>query len=140
MLATASTASAQTAGVKATIDASNKKFAAALEAGDAKTIATLFTEDAMVMPPYSEAVRGRQAIEGLFQALAAAGIKQAVLTTQEVEAHGDSATEIGTFSIKDATGKEVDRGKYVAVWKRVKGQWQMHRDIWNSSLPMPAPR
>jgi ketosteroid isomerase-like protein len=57
-----------------------------------------------------------------------------------VEAHGETATEVGTFSIRDAGGKEVDRGKYVAVWKRVQGQWKMHREIWNSSLPVQAPR
>ena len=100
---------------------------------DAKGFAT-------VMPPNSEPVKGRQAIEGLFGMLVTAGIKGATLTAQEVEAHGETAIETGTYSLKDATGKEVDRGKYVAVWKRQKGEWKMYRDIWNSSLPMAAPK
>lgn len=131
---------AQTAAVKAAIDASNQKFGAAVAAGDPKALGTIYTDDATVLPPNSEAVKGRQAIEGVFGALIAAGIKGVTLTAQEVEAHGDTATEIGTYSIKDATGKELDRGKYVAIWKRVKGQWKMHRDIWNSSLPAAAPK
>jgi uncharacterized protein (TIGR02246 family) len=136
----AQTVAAQTAAVKAAIDASNKKFGAAIAAGDTKALGTIYTDDAMVMPPNSEAVKGRQAIEGLFGMLVTSGIKGAVLTAQEVEAHGESATELGSYSIKDATGKEIDRGKYVAIWKRVKGEWKMHRDIWNSNLPAAAPK
>ena len=133
--------SAQAGGaVKAAIDASNKKFGAAIAAGDTKALGTIYTDDATVMPPNSEAVKGRQAIEGLFGMLVTAGIKGAVLTAQEVEAHGETAVEVGTYSIKDATGKEIDRGKYVATWKRVKGEWKMHRDIWNSNLPVAAPK
>ncbi len=133
--------SAQAGGaVKAAIEASNKTFGAAIAAGDAKALGTIYTEDATVMPPNSEPVKGRPAIEGLFGMLVTAGIKGATLTTLEVEAHGETAVEVGTYSLKDATGKEVDRGKYVAIWKRLKGQWKMHRDIWNSSLPMAAPK
>ena len=139
-LSGAQTVNAQTSAVKTAIDASNKKFGAAVAAGDTKALGTIYADDATVMPPNSEPVQGRQAIEGLFGMLVTAGIKGAVLTALEVEAHGDTAIEAGTYSLKDATGKEVDRGKYVAIWKRVKGQWKMHRDIWNSNVPAAAPK
>ncbi len=129
---------AQAGSVKAAIDASNKKFGAAVAAGNAAGVAALYTDDAMVLPPNGESVRGRPAIEKLFQGLIAAGIKQATLTAQEVEGHGDTATEVGAYSVKDAAGTELDRGKYVVVWKRVKGEWKLHRDIWNSNMPMPG--
>jgi ketosteroid isomerase-like protein len=32
-------------------------------------------------------------------------------------------------------GKVVDRGKYIVIWKREQGQWKLHRDIWNTSMP-----
>jgi uncharacterized protein (TIGR02246 family) len=131
---------AQTGTVKSAIAASNKKFSEALAAGNAAGVAALHTEDAVLMPPNTEAVKGRPAIEKLFTAFVAAGIKGVTLTSQEVEAHGDTATELGAYSIKDATGKEVDRGKYIVLWKRVKGDWKLHRDIWNSSMPLPAPK
>ncbi len=129
---------AQTGAVKAAIDAANKKFGAAAAAGSASGLAALFTDDAMVLPPNGESVRGRPAIEKVFQGLIAAGIKQVTLTAEEVEGHGDTATEVGAYSVKDAAGTEVDRGKYVVVWKRVKGEWKLHRDIWNSNMPMPG--
>jgi uncharacterized protein (TIGR02246 family) len=128
---------AQTATVKAAIDAGNKKFGAAIAAGNAAGVAALYTDDAMVLPPNGETVRSRAAIEKLFQAMIAAGIKQATLTAQEVEGHGDTATEVGAYSVKDAAGTELDRGKYVVIWKRVQGEWKLHRDIWNSNMPLP---
>ncbi len=130
---------AQNAAVKAAIDANNKKFGAAIAAGNPAGVAGLYTDDAMVLPPNGEAMSGRPAIEKLFQALVAAGIKEITLTAQEVEAHGDVATELGAYSVKDGAGKEIDRGKYIVVWKRVQGQWKLHRDIWNSNLPAAMP-
>jgi uncharacterized protein (TIGR02246 family) len=134
-----SAVSAQNAAVKAAIDANNKKFGAAVAAGNAAGVAGLYTDDAMVLPPNGESVSGRAAIEKLFGTLVAAGIKEITLTATEVEAHGDAATEIGMYSVKDGTGKEIDRGKYMVAWKRVQGQWKLHRDIWNSNLPAAAP-
>jgi uncharacterized protein (TIGR02246 family) len=132
--------SAQNAAVKAAIDAANKKFGAAVTAGNAAGVAGLYTDDAMVLPPNGETVTGRPAIEKLFQALVAAGIKEITLTAKEVESHGDAATEIGMYSVKDGTGKEIDRGKYMVSWKKVQGQWKLHRDIWNSDVPLGAPK
>jgi ketosteroid isomerase-like protein len=37
------------------------------------------------------------------------------------------------MKLKD--GKVADRGKYVVIWKRVGGEWKLHRDIWTTSLP-----
>jgi uncharacterized protein (TIGR02246 family) len=42
-------------------------FAAAYNARDAKRLASLYTEDAELMPPDSHPVRGRAAIEALFR-------------------------------------------------------------------------
>jgi uncharacterized protein (TIGR02246 family) len=136
-LATSHSALAQAGDAKKGVDAGNKAWAAAIAAGNAAAVAALYTDDALVMPPNGEAVTGRPAIEKAFQGMIASGVKQATLTAKEVEAHGDTATEVGAYSIKDAAGKEIDRGKYIVVWKRVQGQWKLHRDIWNSNLPMP---
>ena len=57
------------------------------------------------------------------------------LNTSEVESAGDLAYEVGTYAMKTKDGKVADRGKYCVVWKRVNGQWFLHRDIWSTSLP-----
>jgi ketosteroid isomerase-like protein len=37
--------------------------------------------------------------------------------------------------MKLKNGKTADRGKYIVVWKRDGGQWRLHRDSWNTSMP-----
>ena len=32
----------------------------------------------------------------------------------------------------------VSRGKYMIIWRREEGQWKLHRDIFNSSMPAPT--
>jgi uncharacterized protein (TIGR02246 family) len=135
-LATPHSAFAQAGDAKKGIDAANKAFGVAIAAGNAAGVAALYTDDAVAMPPNSETVTGRPAIEKAFQGMIASGVKEVILTAKEVEAHGDTATEVGAYSVKDAAGKEIDRGKYVVLWKRVQGQWKLHRDIWNSNAPM----
>jgi ketosteroid isomerase-like protein len=66
------------------------------------------------------------------------GIAEATLKTIELEAHGDTANEIGAYTLRAGDGGVLDQGKYVVIWKREGGQWKLHRDIWNSSLPAPG--
>jgi ketosteroid isomerase-like protein len=54
-----------------------------------------------------------------------------------VEAHGDMAYEVGKLTLKGEDGTVLDSGKYVVIWKRENGQWRLHRDIWNTSMPAP---
>src|SRR5882762_9140433 len=48
---------------KATIQKLNDRFVAAFNKGDAAAIATMYTDDAVVLPPGSEMVKGKTAIE-----------------------------------------------------------------------------
>lgn len=109
----------------------------ALAAGDVEPIVNLYAEDAMILPPNSDPVTGRAAIRGFWLAsmeMAPGGS----ITSVEGESDGGLAFERGTYVAEDAEGNEVDRGKYIAVWKLVDGDWKISRDIWNSSVPSPG--
>ena len=121
--------------VKAAIESANKQFAAAFAKGDAKAIANMYTSAGIAYPPNGEPVRGREAIGKMWQGVIGAGIKEVTLTTTDVETHGDTAIETGTAVLRLAGGKEADRVKYIVIWKREGGQWKLHRDIWNTSMP-----
>ncbi|MFQ5530587.1 MAG: DUF4440 domain-containing protein, partial [Gemmatimonadota bacterium] len=58
---------------------------------------------------------------------------------QEVFVQGDLAYLLGTTNLLSVDGEVVDRGKYVEIWKRREGQWELYRDIWNGSLPLRRP-
>ena len=78
---------------------------------------------------------GRQALQAMFQAFMDMGIKTIELAPVEAEGCGDTAFEVGRYTFRDARDRIIDRGKYVVVWKHDAGQWRLHRDIFNSSLP-----
>jgi uncharacterized protein (TIGR02246 family) len=124
---------------KAGIEAANAKFSAAFERGDAAGVAALYTQDAMLFPPDSEIVKGRQAIGDFWQATHKSGVKSAKLTTLDVGTSGDVAYEVGTVLLAiQPEGKPAATAsaKYVVVWKRqADGSWQLHRDIWNNLPP-----
>ena len=139
MSAVAGAASAQDAAVRAAIEAGNKKFSAAAAKGDAAAVASLYTTDAEVLPPNSDVVKGRAAIQSMFKGVFDSGVTGIELAAAEVEAHGLVASEVGTYVVKGKDGAVLDRGKYVVVWKKAGGQWQLHRDIWNTSQPATRP-
>lgn len=127
-----------TSEIRESIVAANEKFAAAFKRGDAAGMATFYTESGQVLPPNFDFVTGRQAIQAFWQAVMDMGIKEVNLETGEVEHQGDTAIEVSTFALLGEGGKVLDKGKYIVIWKREEGQWRLHRDIFNSSLPAPG--
>ncbi|MEE9135169.1 MAG: nuclear transport factor 2 family protein [Gammaproteobacteria bacterium] len=110
----------------------------AFDAKDPARLAAIYAEDGALLPPNSERISGRAAIEAYWAEFQASGIG-AEITDTEVYAHSDIGYSVGTLVATDAGGATLDEGKYVVIWRNVDGEWQIHRDIWNSSLPLPAP-
>jgi uncharacterized protein (TIGR02246 family) len=121
--------------IREAITSANRTFMDTFARGDAAGMAALYTPDGQLLPTGSDVVAGPQPIQAFWQAVMGMGIKEATLETVEVEAHGDAAHEVGRYTLKGAGGQLLDQGKYVVIWKQVGGQWKLHRDIWNSSLP-----
>jgi ketosteroid isomerase-like protein len=60
--------------------------------------------------------------------------------TVEITVAGDFAFRSGTYTIKDKSGATADSCKYLQVWRKSGGKWQIVRDMWNSdTLPLFAP-
>ena len=117
------------------IAAANDKFMAAAEQQDAAALAALYTKKGQVLPPNSDVMTGREAIQGFWQAVMDMGIRRAELEIVEVEDHGKTAIEVSRFALYAEGGAVADKGKYIVIWKRKKGVWKLHRDIFNSSMP-----
>jgi uncharacterized protein (TIGR02246 family) len=116
------------------IEAVNDVFMKAVKDRDAAAIAALYTEEAMLLPPNAGFVKGKEAIQGMWQSMADMGIEM-VFKTVEVEGWDDTAIEMSTYEIKGPDGTVLDNGKYIVIWKYVEGKWLLHRDIFNSSVP-----
>jgi len=122
--------------VQAAIAAVNENFMAAFKRGDAAGLANFYTENGQLLPNGRDFVTGKAAIQAFWQAGMDMGITKTLrLEIIETEGHGYTAIEIGKYTDSGEAGNVIDRGKYVVIWKQEGGQWKLHRDIWNSSLP-----
>jgi uncharacterized protein (TIGR02246 family) len=121
--------------VRDSIEAAIKTLTESLNGGDAAGAAAHYSDDAALLPPDAARIDGREGIQGAWQALIDADVRDVTMTTQEVDVFGDVANEVGAISAT-APGEDGGRvqmaGKYVAVWKRGSDDsWRLHRDIWN---------
>jgi uncharacterized protein (TIGR02246 family) len=119
------------------IAAHNEQFMGHFANGDAAALADLYTEEAQLLPPNSDFVTGKPAIQAFWQALFSMGISRAKLEIVEVEQCEETAIEISRYTMYGPGDEVLDQGKYIVVWKEVDGNWFLHRDIFNSSLPLP---
>ena len=111
----------------------NQRFMEAIRAADSATMPSLYTNDAIILPPNADAVRGADAIAQYWLDFFELGITDAQPVTLEVILMGEYALEVGESSVYGADGALLDRGKIMVLWKNDSGVWKMHRDTWNSS-------
>ena len=119
---------------EAIVDA-NKDFVSAFGKGDAAGVASLYTEKGQILPANVGVITGREGIQGFWQAVMNMGIKSARLETVEVEDFGETAFEIGKYTLCGAKDQVLDSGKYLVIWKKDSDHWHLHRDIWTTSMP-----
>lgn len=118
---------------KATIQKADDKWSEAFNKGDAAALAAMYTEDAYVLPPGAEIIKGRSAI-GAFWQQHMQQIGDVKCTALDVKPLGrKAAREIGTCSFR-TKGQQPQDGalKYAVVWEKVGGQWELLQDIWNT--------
>jgi len=116
----------------------NRDFAAALNAKDAKMAASLYTEDAVLIPPGEALVRGRANIEAYWKAaIESGGVRDVSVETIDAQSSGALGYEIGTFALtaNGPNGEAVkDKGRYIELLKRgPDGKWYSTAGIWNAS-------
>jgi uncharacterized protein (TIGR02246 family) len=127
----------------------------AFESGDAAALAALYTDDALYLAPYDEAVHGRAAIEAaVAENMGMMTNRQVTIERTDYGGSGDLAYGIGTYAVemqpREAPEPISANGKYVTLTKRgADGTWKIYAHIWNTSMPeaevakmlsnMPAP-
>ncbi|HUS55429.1 MAG TPA: DUF4440 domain-containing protein [Thermohalobaculum sp.] len=118
------------------VAATSAQLEDAFSRGDAAGLAKLYTADAILMAPNYPQIKGRRAIEGLWQKFFDAGVTDMDRTTLELDVKETRASEVGKFSLTapDGTGGRVTAtGKYIVLWRQDgDGVWRLHRDIWNN--------
>ena len=125
--------------IRPAIEKENAKFGEVFRQGDAGAVSTLYTEDAMLLPPNLDMIQGKEGIEAFWSGAMQMGVKDVVLSTVNLVGMGDFICEIGKYKLTiQPEGQEAfeDDGKYLVIWKQTEeGNWKLHIDIWNTSMP-----
>ncbi|MDX5422421.1 MAG: SgcJ/EcaC family oxidoreductase [Hymenobacteraceae bacterium] len=112
----------------------NDKFERNFAKGDATGMASLYTEDGVLLPTGSDMIKGKNGIRDFWQGAMDMGVKEAKLETVELEQCENTAIEMGKYTLSGEGGQAIDQGKYIVIWKQENGQWKLQKDIWNSSV------
>jgi uncharacterized protein (TIGR02246 family) len=112
----------------------NQEFMDAWANGDAEGVASLYTADAQFLPANTPTLLGRDEIQSFIQGGIDAGVNAITLDTEEIKILGSYAWEVGRYALS-AGDIDVDEGRYIVIWKRVRGEWYLHRDITNNDQP-----
>ena len=91
-----------------------------------------------MLPPDAEIVDGRAAIQEFFARENPPGSAGIEVATIETRVFGDHAYRQGSFRFQDSADGAAAAGKFIELWKKVDGEWLIHRDIWSANAPPPA--
>jgi len=109
---------------------------------DIATAASIYADDAIIMPPNKPMVKGTEEIKAYYGMMPSSGTRfsKAAFTTLEVEGTDSAVFEIGQYTADYlwADGStHADTGKYNTMWKlQPDGSWKIYADCWNSNKPL----
>ena len=91
----------------------------------------MYADDAVLLPPDHEPIRGRAAIGDFWRQGTDEGLE---VTTLTVEVDGNLGYLVGRYNLPATDEEPADSGKYVMCLKRQRdGVWKLTADIWNRS-------
>jgi uncharacterized protein (TIGR02246 family) len=124
---------------------SNRRFADAAGRGDARAMASLYTDDADFLPPNAEPLKGQAAIERFWQGGISMGIRGLEQESLRLEEADGLACEIGRYTLSfepEGDAHVTELARFVLVHKRQPdGSWLRTVEIFNwPSHPSPDER
>ncbi|CAH1790261.1 unnamed protein product [Owenia fusiformis] len=118
---------------KDVVVAKNEKLMAAYKAKNFPACAELYSEDCQIFPPGAPATPGRQGVIDVYSKTYACGAETLVNSTDEVMCCGELGVELASYKLLKPSGNIMEHGKAIVVWKKTKGEWLLHWDIFNAN-------
>jgi len=113
----------------------NDEFAATISKKDSVAFGNLYAADAVRMYPNRPELVGKAEIVSDFSFAVSHGIGAGKLTTKDVMGDDNLIVEVGVYELFGNDGSQLDKGKFISLFKRVDGKLVSIRDIWNSDSP-----
>ena len=127
-----------TVAARKAIDTVNQQVMDGVVKGDAMAVANCYATDASFMGANGPAINGRKNIETALDGMMKSGIGKLTVNTLHVWGSESGLAEEGTYVMTAKDGKQIDKGKYIVLWKKEDGKWKIFRDCANSDLPLPG--
>jgi ketosteroid isomerase-like protein len=123
------------------LEAASQAWIKAFNAHDIDALMKLTTPDvALIEPTAAVPVNGPQAVRAAWEN-ASGGIEGHVASvTREVSVAGDLAWRTAVVTNKLPNGEVAARGQSLEIWKRVNGEWRLHRQMSANILTLPRLR
>lgn len=121
--------------VKQIIEANHIVYNENFAKGDPTKFAKHYTSDAYIFPSNFSKMGGDDAINTFFDGAYKMGVRNIVLTSNEVMGGPELVVESGVVELFIDNNISIYKGKFIIIWKQENGEWKMFRDIWNTDTP-----
>jgi uncharacterized protein (TIGR02246 family) len=125
------------------IETNKRRFLHALRRGDASAVAEIYLEDATLVTPTGEVVRGRAGIERFWRSGLEVGLHGAELEIEQAAQSDELSTEIGRyrFLVHEQGGRaRQECGCFLLADRRTAdGSWKRAVDMFTSSTERRLP-
>lgn len=117
----------------------DRRYLKAINDGDIETLASLTTEDHMMIASGGPPLRGKKAlVDAMTRAFQTTDFDES-WATEEIDVSGDLAYQRGTFVVvsRPKAGGAESRitGNFLRIYRKIDGAWFMVRDSFNSQQP-----
>lgn len=115
-----------------------KQFKKGFEQGDIDIISNLYSDDAKILPPNMGMLEKIESIKSFWKGVIDMGIKVYEPEFKEIEYSGELGFAVGNSTLYGDAKNVLNKGKFLTVFKNIGGEWKIHRDIFNSSVPLES--
>ncbi|MFO1460267.1 MAG: DUF4440 domain-containing protein [Verrucomicrobiota bacterium] len=133
--------SKMSASDKSQIIALDQAWGDAASSGRLADVVGFYAANATLVWPGTKAVQGTAAIrkswKGMFRQFKGLRLRF-IAKAIHISKEGDLASDFGVVEFS-ATGQSMMKAKYLVVWQKVRGEWRVLYDSWNTNTEAPAP-
>lgn len=111
------------------------KFSKAYMDGNIDALVDMYTDDGKIFPNNRKIMAGKTELLSYWAIPEGVKILHHKVTPTEIKIENDIAYDFGYYEGTTLTKdkKEVSwQGKYIIIWKKIKGEWKIYLDIWNN--------
>ncbi|HEY1263118.1 MAG TPA: nuclear transport factor 2 family protein [Terriglobales bacterium] len=126
----------------AMIQKAGRKLSTRWNDRDIAGVVSVYAADAVYLPPNHHALHGVDAIREYLRGPLVRGVSDLSFDVTFIKQSGNVAWDVGSYRMRvpeNYETKREDHGKYLRVWRRIRGQWLIAADAWSSDLPSAEP-